>query len=66
MEKRNEYVGRPVSALPGEERGQVLVTAAPEKNGGERQDGTLRLIRYRDGCWTAARFLDGLPKRKET
>lgn len=61
------YLGRPAFILreAGEEE-RVLVTAAPGKNGETRQEGTLRLIRCRDGAWVAARFLDGLPKRKET
>ena len=60
-----EYLGRPAADLPaGEDK--ATVTAAPGKNGETRREGTLRLIRYRDGCWVAARFLDGLPKRKET
>ena len=60
-----EYLGRPAADLLAGE-GKTAVTAAPCKNGETRREGTLRLIRYRDGCWVAARFLDGLPKRKET
>lgn len=61
------YLGRPAIILREAGEGErVLVTAAPGKDGEARQEGTLRLIRFRDGAYVAARFLDGLPKRKET
>lgn len=65
MEKQNEYLGRPAEDLPAG-ADEMTVTAAPAKNGETRREGTLRLIRYRNGCWVAARFLDGKPKEKET
>ena len=46
------------------EQPQIILTAAPRKDGKTRQEGTLRLIRCRDGQWVAARFLDGAPKKE--
>ena len=64
MKEQYTWLGRPVSALPKDDDTPIEMTAAPGKTGEARRDGTPRLIGYRDGHWVAARFMDGLPKRK--
>ena len=62
--------GRPLAealnALPADApKPAVLETAAPRHNGQARREGTLRLVAVRDNVWIAARFWDGLPRKKE-
>lgn len=69
MKEKDEYLGRPaqevLAGLSPDEKPEIKLTAAPGRNGETRQDGTLRLIQCREGQWIAARFLDGMPKRKK-
>ena len=65
-----DMLGRPLeealsSLPPGAPRPRVVVTAAPNREGKTRQDGTLRLICRRGDTWIAARFLDRTPRGKE-
>ena len=40
----------------------IRETADPK---GARTDGTLRVVRVKEGEWVVARFYDGVPKRPE-
>lgn len=63
-------LGRPVEkalqAVPDREKIRVVETAAPQKNGETRREGALRVLRCRENIWVAARFRDGMPRRKES
>ena len=63
-------LGRPVEkvlqAVPDRENIRVVETAAPQRNGETRREGTLRVLRCRGNIWVAARFRDGAPRRKES
>ena len=65
MEK---VLGRPaekaLQAVPESEQIKIAETAAPQRNGDTRREGTLRVLRCRGNTWVAARFRDGAPQRK--
>ncbi len=62
-------LGRPaekaLQAAPDREKIRIVETAAPQRNGETRREGTLRVLCCRGNTWVAARFLDGAPRRKE-
>ena len=63
-------LGRPLrealSSLPaGETPPRVVETAAPQREGRTRREGTLRVVACREGVWIAARFIDRAPERKD-
>ncbi len=65
-----DILGRPVTeALRGlpenAPQPRILETAAPVRSGQKRREGTLRVVACRGNEWIAARFLDGLPQKKE-
>ena len=65
----NDLLGLPLAealaAAGSQVQPQIAETAAPQKAGQERQEGTLRVIRIQGNQWTVARFLDGLPKQEK-
>ena len=63
-------LGRPLgealsSLSPDEAPPCVKETSAPRRDGQTRQEGTLRVVAYREGVWIAARFIDQAPERKD-